>query len=64
MITGKCNNNCAYCYAIVEGSDLNFRELKKAFSILKNKGVKEVILCGWEPTLRPDFKKIVRELKK
>ena len=64
MLTGKCNNNCIYCYAKIEGPDLDTKALKKMISIIKNNGSKGIVLCGGEPTLRPDFKIIINELKK
>ena len=64
MITGKCNNNCTYCYAKIESEDLDLKKVKHVILIVKNKGAKGVVLCGGEPTLRPGFKSIINELKK
>jgi radical S-adenosyl methionine domain-containing protein 2 len=64
MITGKCNNNCKYCYAEHNGEDLDFDRLKKAFLILKYNGVSKITICGGEPTSRSDFNKIINFLIK
>lgn len=64
MITGKCNNNCKYCYADYSGPDLKTNQLMEAFLILKHNGVSQIVLCGGEPTSRLDFKDIITFLIK
>lgn len=63
-ITSKCNNNCKYCYGPQNIRDLEFKGLKKIFSLFHKNGVKSIVLCGGEPLIRKDIKDIIIELKK
>jgi MoaA/NifB/PqqE/SkfB family radical SAM enzyme len=64
MITNQCNSNCVYCYAKSTRSELPTKKIKKIIDLLKSKGVKGIVLCGGEPTMRKDFRTIVKYTKK
>lgn len=59
-ITHKCNMNCLYCNVKhFNTKELTFAEWDKAFVILKNLGIKDVVLLGGEPTEHKDIVKVV-----
>jgi len=50
-ITRDCTMRCKYCNInSIKRDNLSFEEWKKAFTIIKNFGVKDVVLLGGEPT--------------
>ncbi len=67
-ITNKCNHHCTFCTLdwITHGSNvLNFTVLGRAIHDMKLMGIKSIYLAGeGEPTLHPDFAKIVEGTKK
>lgn len=63
-ITEKCNLKCRYCYggyAPNKSTSLDYEETVNLFRILKGRNVKTVELTGGEPTVNPDFDKILEE---
>ncbi|MDD4984050.1 MAG: radical SAM protein [Candidatus ainarchaeum sp.] len=66
QITTHCNMNCKFCYANInkkEGNNLDFKYIKTVFNDAKKKGLCFVSITGGEPTLHPDFYKIVNYAK-
>ena len=57
-ITGKCNLQCAGCYAHVNASsgrdELEVSVWERIFAEAKELGVAMILLAGGEPFLRPD----------
>ena len=63
-ITEKCNLRCRYCYgafAPEKSTSLNYGEAAKLFKVLKERNVKTLELTGGEPSVNPDFDKILDE---
>ncbi len=58
-ITSKCNNKCDFCYNNIKQKNMGFSKIKAYVNLIKKIGPKEVILIGGEPTLHPDFIKIL-----
>ncbi|MFA6437506.1 MAG: radical SAM protein [Candidatus Paceibacterota bacterium] len=62
-VTGRCNLNCGKCYRggsqIIQELDLD--AWRKAYGILWNAGVHQIVFTGGEPTLRDDIVKLVSE---
>jgi len=63
-LSSRCNDNCKYCYNCSGGRDLSLDELKEMFDLLKEKGVRSIVLTGGEPLIRNDFREVIKELKK
>lgn len=63
-LTGKCNNNCIWCYR--KGSELNkfldFDLIAHRSDILAQCGTKKVTLIGGEPSLHKNHKDILRQV--
>ncbi len=61
-LTSKCNQNCLHCFM---GTDLNaYRHLDTIkicsyIDVLHSQGISQLVLTGGEPTLHPDFEKIL-----
>ncbi|MFA6170895.1 MAG: radical SAM protein [Patescibacteria group bacterium] len=62
QITTKCNLNCPHCYANAGagGYHLPFKDIEKILGQCAELGVLEIALGGGEPTLHPDFRKILK----
>lgn len=63
-ITEKCNLKCRYCYggfAPNKSTSLDYEETVNLFKVLKERNVKTLELTGGEPTVNPDFDKILEE---
>ena len=63
-ITSRCNDNCDFCierkFMKKKRADLSFEEIKKNFEYLNNEfKLDYVVITGGEPTLHPDFLKII-----
>lgn len=63
-INSKCNDSCDFCierkFINAKGDDLSFDEIKKNFEYVNKKFMPDyVIITGGEPTLHPEFLKIV-----
>lgn len=70
FLTNVCNNNCAYCtfkrhIGDIEQKDyMSFEKFQTYVNILLKNGIKGIILTGGgEPTLNPDFDKIIKWLE-
>lgn len=63
-ITNRCNFNCLHCYpnAHPKHNDISIYLFKKILSEAKEMDVPMVILTGGEPTLHPEFEKMVQDL--
>ncbi len=65
LITGKCNSNCIFCFSRKElirehfPIDIINNVLKKQF----DSGCRILVLSGGEPTIHPDFIKIISNAK-
>lgn len=68
-LTNYCNNTCSFCWAsrIRSGfahERLSYEVVKKLILDLKNSGLVSVVLSGGgEPTLHPDFERIVNLIR-
>ena len=63
-ITDKCNLKCRYCYGDFLPENTNafsFPEICTLFNNLKRRGVEIIELTGGEPTVHPDFDKILEK---
>jgi len=58
-VTNSCNNNCLYCYVRKAGKMMSFREIEGIFNAIEPKKV-NLELCGGEPTIHPDFFRIIK----
>ena len=60
-ITAKCNKNCAWCYrgSTYKGEHADIKWLKHIPYSLSKLEVFEVVIGGGEPTLHPDFLKLL-----
>ena len=55
-ITGRCNLQCAYCYASAyDRTDLKIEVVQDVLSQAAELGTRHVILSGGEPLLHPAF---------
>ncbi len=63
-ITEKCNLRCRYCYGAFapdKSTSLSYEETSNLFKVLKERNVKTLELTGGEPSVNPDFDKILDE---
>lgn len=63
-ITEKCNLRCRYCYGAFNPTNqihLSAQETEILFDALKQRGVMIIELSGGEPTVNPDFDKILEQ---
>ena len=69
MLTSRCNQACPYCFAADEmGEDrrdqtMTYDEVTECLEFLKASECKAVSLLGGEPTLHPQFGRIIREAR-
>ena len=63
--TDRCNLSCFYCYAFQKSSPhtLSFQKAIELIDQAKDYGIKRFVWLGGEPTLNPDWEKIVRYSK-
>ncbi len=64
-LTDRCNLSCFYCYNI-QGKSPNNLSFERATEIIdeaKDYGIKRFVWLGGEPTLNPDWEKIIRYSK-
>jgi len=72
ILNGACNNNCEICHTPVRLRDYDFEDRitkigslplsRYIFIKARKKKIKDFVLKGGEPTLHPDYLKIVRML--
>lgn len=67
-LTDVCNLNCPYCYRdskfMEGGTFIDYKELIEILKIYKKLGLKEIGITGGEPTLHPEFSRILRFILK
>lgn len=67
QLTKRCNLQCSYCYAELEGlresDDLTFDKVKYALNELHSMGTRVIRLLGGEPLIREDLGEIIRHIK-
>jgi len=67
LLTSYCNQNCSFCFASHlmgkrnKTNHISFEKYAKLLDYLEKNGINEVFLMGGEPTMHPDFIKIIRE---
>ncbi len=71
IITSQCSKHCSYCFAdaVLNSSICNTVHMpmdlfEKALKFLKNSGISQVRFLGGEPTLHPDFTKMLHKALK
>lgn len=65
-INRACNLRCVWCYAKMtefKGGDMTLETAEKSIALLKELGLKSVILIGGEPTVHPHFLQIVEMVR-
>ncbi len=66
-INRACNLRCKWCYAkflkFDKKQDMGIETAGKSISLLKDLPLTDVVLIGGEPTIHPDFLRIVRMIK-
>ena len=65
-INRRCNLRCIWCYAKMEGydnSDMSIEIVKKYVILAAELGADSVVLIGGEPTMHPNFFKIIEIIK-
>jgi MoaA/NifB/PqqE/SkfB family radical SAM enzyme len=64
-LTYLCNNNCVFCLdkQNQKGKLVPFKEIEKELKGGRKSGINKLILSGGEPTVHPDFLKIVKFAK-
>jgi len=63
-ITGKCNEECKFCYRVRSNSDLSVEDNFKILQKLIDGGVKKISIVGGEPLLYDGFIDIIEVAKK
>ena len=63
MLIGRCNYNCSHCYLGKENrTEPELYQLLSYIPLIKEAGIKKVILTGGEPLMRRGFDEIIREI--
>ncbi len=66
VLTYKCNLNCPYCFANEfvnkTSQSISFEDFLKAYYFIKKTPQERIGIIGGEPTLHPDFEKIIKFL--
>lgn len=64
VLTSNCNSRCKSCdYWRHKGENLSLEKIKYFFEILKKYNTESIVLTGGEPTLHPQFYKILEMAK-
>ena len=66
-ITSKCNLECKYCFAgsgIYNSTELPYKSIVEAIDNLMTLGNMHFLIMGGEPTLHPDFLRIIEYIKR
>src|SRR4051812_18340244 len=65
-ITAKCNRDCSYCFALETLDALHLSEqamswdvFERSLDFLERSGMDEARLLGGEPTIHPDFPRML-----
>jgi MoaA/NifB/PqqE/SkfB family radical SAM enzyme len=58
-VTRNCNARCTFCLAPPDGPDPDFNTLCSRLDTLLDHGVRRIHLCGGEPTVHPDFPRLL-----
>lgn len=61
-ITGKCNENCLFCYRTIE-DELSFDDNKRIANLLINENIKKITIAGGEPLLYKNLFDIAKYIK-
>jgi len=63
LLTNHCNQKCSYCFAEEEmrrkRNEISLKDFEVVLNFLEKSEEKNVRLMGGEPTLHPEFKKII-----
>lgn len=66
-INNVCNSSCPYCFAGTMGLDktnnISLQDYVKVLNWMEKTGDKEIYIYGGEPTIHPDFRKILSVTK-
>lgn len=65
-IDRRCNLRCVWCYARAQGygkCDMSLETVRKYMVLAAELGARSVVLIGGEPTLHPDFFKIIEIIR-
>lgn len=62
MVTHECNRNCLFCVDQLRGllAYITLDNVKNALVFAKEKGIKDILLVGGEPTLHPEIVTIAK----
>lgn len=65
VVTHNCNRACRFCIDHKRGNDEYMSEeaLNRGLDFAENKGTKDILLIGGEPTLHPQFRKFCKTVK-
>lgn len=67
-ITNNCNLKCSHCYtnsnSELKGKNMSFEDFQIALKACKQAGILQIALGGGEPTIHPEFRKILKEIHK
>lgn len=65
IVNNNCATNCIYCYADKKTPyiPMNWNQIKKMISDIKELGIKELILIGGEVLIHPNWKQILLLLR-
>ena len=59
-ITSKCNENCKFCYRMINKIENDFYKNKEILELLKKKNISKISWTGGEPLLYPDFIELLK----
>jgi len=62
LITGLCNNNCMFCFSekLLKKANYPLPSLKEEMEEGLKQGCDKLVLSGGEPTIHPEFQKIIK----
>ena len=62
-ITRHCNANCRFCLAPPKGEEADPATLKHRVDWLRERGVREIHVCGGEPTIHPALPELLFHIR-